>query len=218
MKKKERVHLKEDPFQIFIEKVLAAIRTYKSEIFIGVSAAAAIVIIILLVSFLRSGSISSENQLYAEALAIQNSDTLTPDQKIEKLNQLDTKSGISSSIKLSLAALHFEKGEINKAKEVLDQFPDSKYKLINDKKKLLEAEVLNASGKGKEALDILYTLFSDPEAEIGKDFILFKMARIQVKAEQLETAAANLKKITEDYPQSLYSRDAQALLTEIENK
>jgi outer membrane protein assembly factor BamD (BamD/ComL family) len=218
MKKKERVHLKEDPFQIFIENVLTVIKKYKSEIFIGVSAAAAIVIIILLVSFLRSGSISSENQRYAEALAIQNSDALTTDQKIEKLSQLDAGSGISSSIKLSLAALYFEKGEITKAGEVLAQFPNSKYKLINDKKKLLEAEVLKASGKEKEALDILYKLFSDPGAEIGKDFILFKMARIQVKAEQLETAAANLKKITEDYPQSLYSRDAQALLTEIENK
>jgi outer membrane protein assembly factor BamD (BamD/ComL family) len=107
---------------------------------------------------------------------------------------------------------------MEKAKEVLDQFPGSKFKLINDKKKLLEAEILNASGKGKEALDQLYKLFSDPKSEIAKDFILLKMAQIQEKAEQLDTATANLEKITEDYPQSLYSRDAQELLSKLKNK
>ena len=184
----------------------------------GFVAAVAIAAIVLVVLFLQSSSVSSENRLYSEALKIQSSETLSLDQKIEKLSQLDNKKGISSSIKLSLAALYFEKGDMEKAKEVLNQFPGSKFKLINDKKKLLEAEILNTSGKGKEALDQLYKLFSDPKSEIAKDFILLKMAQIQEKAEQFDTATANLEKITEDYPQSLYSRDAQELLSKIKNK
>ncbi len=218
MKRKEREHLKEDPFQIFIEKTIEMLRKYKKEIFLGFAAVVAIAVILLVVLYLQSSSVSRENRLYSEALKIQNSETLTLDQKIEKLSQMDNKKGISSSIQLSLAALYFEKGDMRKAKEVLDQFPGSKFKLINDKKKLLEAEMLNASGKGKEALDQLYKLFSDPESEIAKDFILLKMAQIQEKSEQFETATANLKKITEDYPLSPYRRDAQALLSKIENK
>jgi outer membrane protein assembly factor BamD (BamD/ComL family) len=218
MKRKEREHLKEDPFKIFIEKLIGMLRKYKKVIYMGFAAAGAIAAIVLVVLFLQSSSVSRENRLYSEALKIQNSETLSLDQKIEELSQLDNKKGISSSIKLSLAALYFEKGDMEKAKEVLDQFPSSKFKLINDKKKLLEAEMLNASGKGKEALDQLYKLFSDPKSEIAKDYILLKMARIQEKAEQFDTATANLEKITEDYPQSLYSRDAQALLSKIKNK
>ena len=218
MKRKEREHLKEDPFQIFIEKTIGILRKYKKVIYMGFVAAGAIAAIVLAVLFLQSSSVSSENRLYSEALKIQSSETLSLDQKIEKLSQLDNKKGISSSIKLSLAALYFVKGDMEKAKEVLDQFPGSKFKMINDKKKLLEAEILNASGKGKEALDQLYKLFSDPKSEIAKDFILLKMAQIQEKAEQFDTATANLEKITGDYPQSLYSRDAQELLSKIKNK
>lgn len=217
MKKKEREHLKEDPFQVFIQKVLGILQKFKSEIFIGLAVAAVIIIVIVVITFLKAGSVSSENKLYSEALEIQKSESLTTDQKIEQLTQLENKSGISSSISLSLAALYFEKGDMQKAKEVLDKSPDSKFRLIGDKKKLLEAEILNASGKDKEALDMLYKLFSDPKAEIAKDYILLKMARIQVKAKENDTAIANLKKLTEDYPQSYYSRDAQTLLKEIED-
>ena len=77
---------------------------------------------------------------------------------------------------------------------------------------------MNASGKSKEALDLLFKLFSDSKSEIAKDFILLKMARIQLKTEQQDTAIANLKKLTDEYPQSYYLRDAQALLKKAEKK
>lgn len=218
MKKKEREHLKEDPFQLFIENTVEILRKFKKEIFIGVVAVVCIVLVILLVTFLRSGSISTENRLYSQAMAIQNSTTLTLDQKIDQLSRLNIKGGISADIKIFLAALYFEKGDLAKANEVLDKFSGSKYRIINEKKFVLEAEILNSTGKGKEALDILYKLFSDPKSEITKDFILLKMARIQVKTGQIDTAAANLKKISEDYPQSVYGQEAQVLLSEIENK
>lgn len=218
MKKKEREHLKADPFQLFIQNAIEWLQEFKKEIFIGVAVVVGLFLITFLVIFLKAGSISTENRLYSEAMAIQNSTTLTMDQKIEQLSRLDIKSGISSDIKISLAALYFEKGDLAKAKEILDKFPGSKFRIINDKKIVLEAEILNASGKEKEALDVLYKLYSDPKSEITGDYILLKMARIQVNTGQLDTAAANLKKINEDYPQSAYERDTKALLSEIENR
>lgn len=218
MKKKEREHLKEDPFQLFIEKAFEFLQKFKREIFIGVVAVAGIVIIILLIILLRSGSISTDNRLYSEAIAIQDSPTLSLDQKIEQLSRLNSKSGISADIKIYLAALYIEKGDVAKAKEILDKFRGSKIRIINDKKIELEAEILNIEGKEKEALDILYKLYSDPKSEITKDFLLLRMARIQVKTGQIDTATANLKKISEDYPQSVYNGEAQKLLNEIESK
>lgn len=218
MKRKEREHLKEDPFQIFIEKVLNLFKKYRKEMIIGVGGAAAIIIIVSLAFFLKSASISGENQIYSEALSIKESETLTIDQKIEQLNHLKNKKGISASITLISAALCFEKGDVEKAREVLDTFKDSKYKLINEQKILLEAEVLSSLGKKTEAVDLLNRVYLDPESKIAKDFLLLKMARIQARSGQTSTAVTNLKKIGDDFPQSPYTRDASTLLSKLENK
>ncbi|MDQ1350787.1 MAG: Tetratricopeptide repeat protein [Acidobacteriota bacterium] len=218
MKKKEREHLKEDPFQLFIEHSVETLRKFKKQIFIGIGAVIVIILVILLVYFLKSGSITSENRLYSKAMAIRDSTTLGLDQKIAQLSELNTKGGISADIKLFLAALYFEKGDMAKAKETLDKFSGSKYRLINDKKLVLEADILNATGNGKEALETLSRLFSDAKSEITKDFLLLKMARIQVKTGQTDMAAANLKKINDDYPQSIFNQEVQTLLNEIETR
>lgn len=214
MKKKERAHLKEDPFQVFIQKVLDILGKYKREIVIGLAAGAAIVLIILVVVFIKSGSVASENRLYAEALSIKNNDDLGVDQKIEQLSKLDSKSGISSSSKLFLAALYFEKGDLEKSKEVLDDLSSSS-KLIDGEKELLEAEILNASDKQQEALGLLNKLLADPKSEVAKDYVLLRMAKIQVKTGQNETAVTNLNKLVDDYPQSYYSYEAKALLSKL---
>jgi predicted negative regulator of RcsB-dependent stress response len=218
MKRKEREHLKEDPFQQFITTALEILRKYKKEIFLGIAAAVVVVLILVVMAIIQSYSISAENKLYAQAVNIKNDGNLNVEQKIEQLGQLESKGGISASIKLLLASLYFEKGDMQKSKEILDNFPSSKIKLLNDQKKVLEADILISSNKQNEALEILNQLLNDPRSEIGKDFILLKMARIQAKTEQTETAVANLNKIIDEYPQSVYNYDARNLLNELEEK
>jgi predicted negative regulator of RcsB-dependent stress response len=218
MKRKEREHLKEDPFQQFITQALEILKKFKNEIFLGIAAAVGVVVIIIVVVFIRSYSISAENKLYGQALDIKNDEKLSIEQKVEQLSQLKSKGGISASIKLLLASLYFEKGDIQKSKEILDNFPTSKIKLLNDQKKLMEADLLISSMKQKEALELLNQLLNDPGSEIAKDFILLKMARVQARTEQTETAVANLNKIIDEYPQSAYSFDARNLLNELKEK
>jgi predicted negative regulator of RcsB-dependent stress response len=218
MKRKEREHLKEDPFQQFITQALEILKKFKKEIFLGIAAAVGVVVIIVVVVFIRSYSISAENKLYAQALDIKNDEKLSVEQKVEQLSQLKSKGGISASIKLLLASLYFEKGDIQKSKEILDNFPTSKIKLLNDQKKLMEADLLISSMKQEEALELLNQLLNDPVSEIAKDFILLKMARVQARTEQTETAVANLNKIIDEYPQSAYTFDARNLLNELKEK
>jgi predicted negative regulator of RcsB-dependent stress response len=216
MKRKEREHLKEDPFQQFIQQALAFLKQYQKLIYIGVGAVVAAGVIIAALIVIQFLSVGSENRLYAEALKIKNDDTLSVEQKIENLGQLHNKGGISAAVKLFLASLYFEKGDLEKSKEALKDFSSSKYKLINDQKMLLEANILIASNKTKEALELLNQLVSSPQSEVAKDFILLKMARIQVRMDQEEAAVNNLKKITDEYPQSFYSYEARRLLNELE--
>jgi predicted negative regulator of RcsB-dependent stress response len=218
MKRKEREHLKEDPFQQFITTALEILRKYKKEIFLGIAAAIVVVLILVVMAIIQSYSISAENKLYAQAVNIKNDKNLDVEQKIEQLGQLESKGGISASIKLLLASLYFEKGDMQKSKEILDNFPASKIKLLNDQKKLLEADILISSHKQVEALEILNQLLNDTRSEIGKDFILLKMARIQAKTEKTETAVANLNKIIDEYPQSAYNYEVRNLLNELEEK
>lgn len=181
---------------------------------------AAIVVVILafvVIGIINTGAISSENRIYSEALTIKNDTALTVDQKIEKLSLMETKSGISSSVKLFLAALYFEKGDVPKAEEVLKNFSTSS-DLLKSEKKLMDAEVLNATGKKKEALDLLNNMLADPKSQIGKDFILLRMARIQKKDGQVDTALTNLNKLVEEYPQSYHSYEARNLIKELEKK
>jgi predicted negative regulator of RcsB-dependent stress response len=218
MKKKERAHLKEDPFQVFIHHVLDIFQQYKKEIILGVTAVLALIIILVAVAWFRTGSVASENRIYSKAISIKNNDTLNVDQKIEELGKLEPKSGVSASVKLFLAALYFEKGDVQKAGETLESFSKSSSDLINSEKKLLEAEILNASKKTQEALNLLNTMLSDPKSQIAKDFILLRMAKIQAKAGQNDAAIDNLNKIIDEYAQSYYSYEARNLLTRLEKK
>lgn len=217
MKRKEREHLKEDPFVKFVEKALETLKKYKKKIFLGLGIALFVVIIGIFIGFLRSHSISSENLLYSEALEIKNSKILSFDEKVKKLMEMEDKKGISSSVKLFLSTLYFEKGEIQKAKEVLDTFSESKIRLLNDEKKLLEAEIFNVSGKKKEAIDLFFKMFSDKESQISKDFVLLRMAKIKIKTGQIKGAITDMHKLTDDFPNSVYVSEAQALLRELES-
>ena len=67
MKRKEREHLKEDPFQQFIAKAMELLKTYKKEIFIGIAAVAAVAVIIVVMLIIQHFSVLAENKLYAQA-------------------------------------------------------------------------------------------------------------------------------------------------------
>lgn len=217
MKRKEKAHLKEDPLVAFVEKSIAAIKKNARKILIGTVSVLCLVVILLLILYLKSHSVSADNDLYLKALNIRDSKEFTFEQKVEKLKQLKGKKGLSSVTPLFLARLYFEKGEIQKAEEALKGFSESKLKLINDEKKLLEAEVLNTSGKKQEAVDLMYKLFSDPDSEIAQDYLLLRMAKIQLKIGHTKSAISNLKKITEEFNNSLYNYEARTLLDGLED-
>lgn len=216
MKKKDKERLKEDPFINFIERVLEVLKKYKREIYIGIALVAVVLIIIVLLFLFKSSAIKTENKLYSQAISIKNSNQLSTEQKIEELTKIKAKKGISSVVNLFVSSLYFEIGDFQKSQETLNKFSTSKIKLINDEKKLLEAEVLNALNKKREALDILSQLLSDSRSEISKDFILLKMAQIQINSNQKKIAITNLKTLINDFPQSAYYQEAKSLLEECE--
>lgn len=215
MKRKEREHLKEDPFANFIEIVIEKFRGFKKEILTVLGVVAVITILIIVILVIRSGSVEKENKIFASALEIKNSSTFSVDEKIEKLSALKLKKGISSSVSFFLASLYYEKGDIDKAGKTLSEFKGTNVKLIKDEKKMLEADILLAGKENKKGLDILHKLLSDSRSEISKDFLLLKISKIHLKLGTSESAKENLTRLLNDYPQSVFQREANQLLNEI---
>ena len=91
MKKKEKERLKEDPFINFIEKIIDFFKKYKREMMIGLVACLLVIVVFVVISILKSQTITQENILYSEALKIKNSDTLNPEDKISQLEELNKK-------------------------------------------------------------------------------------------------------------------------------
>jgi predicted negative regulator of RcsB-dependent stress response len=212
MKRKEKEHLKADPFVHFFEQAIAFFKNNRRLILVAAGSVLLVVIIIAVVFFFSDLSTASENRLYASAFGIRNDAALSIDQKIAKLRELKFKKGISSAGRLFIASLYYEKGDMASAEKALQQYTGSRVAIINDQKKTLEAQVLAAGGKSREAMALLKRMLDDKETVMGKALILVMLAKIQIKSQLQEEAVASLKRVISEYPNTPSAQEAQTLL------
>ncbi len=213
MKKKEKEHLKADPFVHFFEQTLAFFKNNRRLILAGAGIALLLLIILMVVFFFTNLSAAAENRLYTSAYSIRSDTAMGIDQKIAKLKELNFKKGISSAGRLFLAALYYEKGDLVSAEKTLSQYSGSRIAIINDQKKTLQAQVLAAGGKNKEAIDLLKRMVDDKETAMGKDIVILMLAKMQTKNQLREEAVASLKRIVSEYPDTPSAQEAQTLLS-----
>ena len=98
----------------------------------------------------------------------------------------------------------------------MDNFSSSHLDIINDQKLLLEAQILGASEREREALDLLNQLLADSGSEVAKDYVLLLMAQFQFKARQLDSARDTLERLLEEFPLSAFTSRARQLKLDIE--
>ena len=218
MKKKEKEHLKADPFIHFFEKSIHYFLNNRRRIFAGAGFAALAIVLLLTVFFFKNMSTASENKVYSEAFRVRNDVKMSVDQKIAKLQKLNFKRGVSAAGRLFIAALYYEKGDLQKAEAALKEFPASRIALLNDEKQTLTATILAAGGKIKEAESLLNRMVADKETAMAKDLILLQLAKMQIGDQRREEAAAGLKRILSEYPNTPSAMEAQNLLTMIESE
>ena len=213
MKRKEKEHLKADPFVNFFENVITLFRNNRRLILAGAGIALLLVIALLIVVFFTNLSAAGENKLYASAFSIRSNTNMSIDQKISKLQELKFKKGISSVGQLFIAALYYEKGDLPNAEKTLQQYSGSRIAIINDQKKTLEAQVLAAGGKSQEAMNLLNRMLEDKQTQMGNELIIMILAKIQTKSLRQEEAVSSLKRIISEYPNTPSANEAQNLLT-----
>jgi predicted negative regulator of RcsB-dependent stress response len=207
MKKKEKDHLKADPFVHFVEKTITFFRNNRRQI-----------IALLAVFLFKNLSSTGENKIYAEAFRVRNDAKMSVDQKIAKLQEMKFKKGISAAGRLFIAALYYEKGDLAKTEAVLTEMPTSRIAMVNDEKHTLYAQVLAAGGKTAEAEGVLNRMLTDKKTAMAKELILMRLAKMQLKNQRKEEAAAALKRIMSEYPDTPSAMEAQNLLSTIESE
>jgi predicted negative regulator of RcsB-dependent stress response len=216
MKRKEKEHLKADPFVHFVEKAINFLNNNRRLILVGAGGALLLVIVLLAVFFFTNLSAAGENKLFTSAFNIHNNTTMSIEQKISKLQELKFKKGISSVGYLFIAALYYQKGDLPNAEKTLRQFSGSSIAIINDQKKTLEAQVLAAGGKSQEAINLLNLMLEDKQTQMGKELIIMMLAKIQIKSLRQEEAVSSLKRIISEYPNTPSAQEAQTLLSSSE--
>jgi predicted negative regulator of RcsB-dependent stress response len=218
MKKKEKDHLKADPFVHFVEKTITFFRNNRRQIIAGAGIAALAVILLLAVFLFKNLSSAGENKIYAEAFRVRNDAKMSVDQKIAKLQEMKFKKGISAAGRLFIAALYYEKGDLAKTEAVLTEMPTSRIAMVNDEKHTLYAQVLAAGGKIAEAEGVLNRMLTDKKTAMAKALILMQLAKMQIKNQRKEEAAAAFKRIMSEYPDTPSAMEAQNLLSTIESE
>ena len=212
MKHQEKVHLRGDPFVHFVGKSIVFFQKHKREVLWGLGAVVLIVLALVLVIYFRGSLAARENDLLTKALDIKSAPGLSVDEKIVQMKNIRPKKGISSVVALYVAQLYIEKGDYQNARTTLNGAPSSRLSFVNDQKKLLEAEILQAEGKSKEAQDILTIMLSDSRTEMAKDFILLQLARLQVKSGHKPEAVSTLERVMAEFPNSMFAVEARNLL------
>jgi len=218
MKKKEKDHLKADPFVHFFETTFTFFKNNKRSIVMGAGAIALVVLVLLAALLFRNLSSAGENKLYDQAFRIQADQKMTVDQKIARLRNMKFRNGISASGRLFLAALCFEKGDLAGAEAALAAMPASRVALLNDEKHLLRSQVLAAGGKTADAEAELNRMLADKKTAVAREAVLLQLAKLQIKARRTEEAAATLKRVLSEHANTPGAMEAQSLLATIKGE
>jgi len=216
MKRAEREHLKEDPFELFITKVLNELNLYRKQIIVGVIAVVALLGIFLTVQYFGQQAKIKDNQLLSEGMGIINSVALTPEQKIVELKKISVShKGKSAALILQLANLHIAVGDRAAARALLDSTPTFSLPLLEDQRQLFNALLMSDEGKINEAIDQLQRLLGDKSSTINRDMLLFKLADLQTRVGNTDAAKDNFKRLMEEFPQSMFAYRAQQSLEKL---
>jgi predicted negative regulator of RcsB-dependent stress response len=216
MKRKEKEHLKTDPFVHFFEKAVLFYKNNRRFILLGAGVAALVVIILVALLLFRNMGSLGENKTYAEAFRVRTAENMSVDEKIAKLQEMKFKKGISAAGQLFIAALQYEKGDLAKAEATLAAMPKSRVAMINDDKNTLYAQVLVTTGKTAEAEAMLKGMLHEKKTVMAKELILMQLAKMQAMNKQNAEAVASLKQLISEYPDTPSAMEAQTLLAKIE--
>ncbi len=216
MKKKEKEHLKADPFQNAVNQVIQFVQRHRRELLISLVALLVIFAGMLVLSLVNKAASSRESNVFTRALDITASQDMKTEDKAAALLELPIGGGLSNWAAIRAASLLIELGDYEGAGAALQKVSRRAPDLLQQKKKLLQAMIKSSLGDFKGGQDIIAVMLNNPKLDFPRDYLLLENARQLWKAGQSEDAVNTLRRISVDHPASPFNATANELLAQWE--
>ncbi|MGQ9673757.1 MAG: tetratricopeptide repeat protein [Candidatus Aminicenantales bacterium] len=207
MKKVVKKQLKENEFVSTMTKVLHFIKRRSREILIISASLAFGVLLFFGVRFIQAQNIKKDNERLSQILALKSELRANP----EKLAQLTKLAGQGKLTRLAFiieASSWVEKGEVEKAEEVLARFPLQPRDFLYYQGQDLLGQIMLFQKKFDQAIAIFEKVEKEKPKDYGLDVVLFHKAEALEAKGDRDAALAVYKSIQEKFPQSYYGFDA----------
>ena len=207
MKKDLKKHIKEDEFISDVGKFVNAVRTYKKEIFMGLSVVAALAVLVLAVRWVQSLGMRRTSATIGQMLSLRQELEEKPE-SLAQIEQMAGKRKTSRMANLLLATHWVEKGDLAKARACLEKMDMKPKDLLSYQGRDLLGQVYALQKEYDRALDIYKKLEEEKPGAYTLDVILFHKAEVLALKGAKDEALELFKKIQADFPQSYYSLEA----------
>lgn len=208
-----------DPFMVFVGKVMTFAKTYQQQIIMAVIAVVLVVVVISGVVYFRQKSEDRAAAMFGKAVvkyqgAMRNKAGFAALEEVKGdlkavIDQYGS-TGAGQSALIKYADVCFEMKQYDEAVDAY-QKALSAFKGHDDFIGLINtglAYAYEARGDVDEAEKYFNRVLSDPQA-VGKDHVLFNLARIYEKQGKADQRTDALKRLVAEYPQSIFYQPAK---------
>ena len=111
---------------------------------------------------------------------------------------------------LYLAQIATEEGQLDRARELWTGFVDDHPEnMLAGEARVNLIHLDRQQGKGEALLQSLKTMLEEEEPGLPKDVVLYELATTQEELGRKQEALQSWRRLTEEYPESAYQREAQ---------
>lgn len=207
MKKRVKRQLKEDEFISTINKIFNFAKKRWKEL-----AAAGVVVLIVGLVFLGAKMIKTQktgkqSDLLGKILKVSSALKDNPG-KVEELEKLAGSGKFTRLAYIKLAIYWDEKGEMDKALDLLAKLSPGRKDLFYYQAQDLMAQIYIEQKNYDKAIDIYKKIEEENPKEYTLDVVLFKMAQAHEEKGEIKEALALYNRVKDEFPQTYYGYDA----------
>jgi len=217
MKKRIKKQLKEDEFISTINKIFNFVKKRWKELM-----AVGVVVLIVGLVFLGARVIKvqktgKQSDLLGKIIEISSELKDNPG-KVEELEKLAGSGKFTRLAYIKLAVYWNEKGERDKALELLAELSPSRKDLFYYQAQDLMAQIYIEQGNYDKAIDIYKKIEEENPKEYALDVVLFKMAQAHEGKGEMREALALYNRVKDEFSQTYYGYDASKKAEKLESK
>ncbi len=216
MKKAIKKQLKEDEFVSSMTKFINFLKKRTREIIILSAGLVIVVLLYIGLRFIQAENMKKESETLSQLLTLK-AELKTNPEKLADLAKLAGKGKFSRLGYIIEATYWVEKGELEKAEEVLVKFSPQPKDFLYFQAQVLLGQVHFYRKNYDRAIAIFEKIEEEKPEDYGLEVILYHKAEaLEAKGER-EAALAVYKSIQEKFPQSYYGFDASERARKLES-